>query len=328
MKTTLIRAKGYGYCFRLLASGNPMQEWIGLMAWRAHLLSAAYICLAGMMVASRLMAADTTGHGIVTPLPPAIKPSPSRPSAPSRSGGMAATLPAITNASSGRASASVQTNSSVVHAIAPEGELILAGASPSNTISTPSDAKIDWMARLDNQQKLGFGDRVRYQVFEDQDPAKSITITDAGDIEVPYYGFIRAVDKTCQQLAREIKLLLEKNLYKRATVVITVELFNKTKESKSLGKVYIMGYVKTPGAVEIPANETLTISKAILKAGGFTDYANKKKVKLLRVPKTGQKEAKPTYINVADIIEKGKFDGDIPVEPEDFIFVTSKFLNF
>src|SRR6185503_20263429 len=38
----------------------------------------------------------------------------------------------------------------------------------------------------DEQQKLGPGDRVTYRVIEDEDEPRSLTVTDSGDLEVPY----------------------------------------------------------------------------------------------------------------------------------------------
>ena len=55
--------------------------------------------------------------------------------------------------------------------------------------------------------------------------------------------------------------------------------------SRVLGRVYVWGEVRNQGAVEIPANENLTASKAILRAGGFNDWAKKTKVKIIRAAK-------------------------------------------
>ncbi len=49
---------------------------------------------------------------------------------------------------------------------------------------------------LDDRQKLGPGDRVTYRVIEDQDDPRSLTITDSGDLEVPYLGLVHAAGKT------------------------------------------------------------------------------------------------------------------------------------
>jgi protein involved in polysaccharide export with SLBB domain len=176
------------------------------------------------------------------------------------------------------------------------------------------------MSTLDNHQKLGPGDRVMYQVLQDQEPPRTLTVTDSGDLEVPYYGLVHASDKTCRQLAGEIKILLEKKLYYQATVILALEVANKTLIS---GKVYVTGRVRQPGGFEIPAKENLTVSKAILSAGGFSDFADKKRVKLIRKSSGGESTI---VVNVLKIWE-GHLDQDVSVQPGDLIVVPDGFLN-
>jgi len=178
------------------------------------------------------------------------------------------------------------------------------------------------MALLDNKQKLAIGDRVIYRVIEDQDDPKPITIGDAADLDVPYVGLVRAQDKTCKQLADEIKVLLEKDYYKRATVIIGIDLLNKTTTGR---KVYVMGQVRLTGPQEFPAGEPYTVSKAIMRAGGFSDFADKKHVRVVRT--TGDNK-KTFEVNVIAIWEKGKTETDVTLEPEDMVFVPARAFNF
>lgn len=180
----------------------------------------------------------------------------------------------------------------------------------------------EMMRGLDDRQKLAVGDRVSYRVVEDREDAKALAVTDSGEVEVPYLGRYKALDKTCYQLAVELKAALEKDFYRRASVVINLDAM-----SRSRGKVYVFGHVRAPGTVEIPGDEVLTVSKLILRVGGFAEFANKKEVKLTRKSDTGEKGG--TYIiNVLDILEKGKGDTDMPVKPDDMIFVPARLINF
>ena len=178
------------------------------------------------------------------------------------------------------------------------------------------------MSALDDTQKLGPGDRVTYRVIEDQDDPRSLTITDSGELEVPYYGLVPAAGKTSRQLAREIKGLLEQKLYRQATVVVAVELVNRT---RTTGKVYVTGQVRNKGGFEIPAGEGLTVSKAIVNAGGFSDFSDKRNVKLIRKTAEGTKSFE---INVLEIWEKGKLEKDLAVQPNDLIVVHERLVNF
>lgn len=174
------------------------------------------------------------------------------------------------------------------------------------------------MDSLDNKQKLGPGDKITYRVIEDQDEPKSLLITDSGDLEVPYLGLVHAAGKTCASLAREVKGLLEKNLYYRATVMISAEVINKT---RATGKFYVSGFVRNSGGFDLPAGQVITVSRAILMAGGFTDFSDKRNVRLIR--RKGA-ETESHTVNVQEVLEKGKLDEDLVVEPEDMIVVKDR----
>src|SRR6185436_7917664 len=187
----------------------------------------------------------------------------------------------------------------------------------------PFRTTLNSMARLDNARRLGSGDRIFYRVVEDQDQPRSLTIADSGELEVPYLGLVRAAGKTSLELAREIKALLEKDLYHQATVIIAVELVNRTRVT---GKVYVAGQVRNGGSYEIPADERFTVSKAILKAGGFSDFSDKRNVRLIR--RQGQSDKKTFIINVQEVWEKGKLDADPLLQPDDMIVVPARLVNF
>jgi polysaccharide export outer membrane protein len=174
------------------------------------------------------------------------------------------------------------------------------------------------MDSLDNKQKLGPGDKITYRVIEDQEEPKSLLITDSGDLEVPYLGLVHAAGKTCAGLAHEVKGMLEKNLYYRATVMISAEVINKT---RATGKVYVTGQVRNSGGFDVPAGETLTVSRAILNAGGFSDFSDKRNVRLIR--KTGDR-TETIPVNVQEVLEKGRLDQDKIVQAGDLIVVPER----
>jgi protein involved in polysaccharide export with SLBB domain len=180
------------------------------------------------------------------------------------------------------------------------------------------------MQGLDEKQKLAVGDRVSFRVLEDQEEPKLLTVTDAGQLNVPELGLVNAVGKSCKELALELKDKLEQTTYYKATVIIGIDLFNKTSSGR---KVYVAGQVRQAGPQEIPAGETWTVSRAILKAGGFTDFADKKHVRLVRGGANG-KSGQTFYVNISEVWEKGQTARDLPVEPEDLIYVSARGINF
>lgn len=178
------------------------------------------------------------------------------------------------------------------------------------------------MAALNDKTALGIGDRLSFRVVEERREPIGLFITDSGEMEVPFIGRVYAAGKTCKQLALMIKPLLEKEYFFQATVIIGLD----TLSTRSRGKVYLMGQVRTQGALDLPADEILTVGKAILRTGGLADFANRKKIKLIR--KIGNNQTKTTIVDLSLVLDKGRVDLDPALEPEDLIIVPEKWLNF
>jgi protein involved in polysaccharide export with SLBB domain len=179
------------------------------------------------------------------------------------------------------------------------------------------------MDALDDKHKLAIGDRLSFRIVEDEEDPKPLFVTDSGELEVPYIGRFPTVGKSCKESARAIKAELEKEYYYQATVIIAVDLM-----AKSRGKVYLVGPIRAPGPQEIPSDEVLTLSKAILRAGGFTDYADRHKLKVTRKATVPGGADKTYTIDVGDILEKGKTESDLPLEPGDLIYVPERLIRF
>jgi polysaccharide biosynthesis/export protein len=174
------------------------------------------------------------------------------------------------------------------------------------------------MAALDEKKRLGPNDYVSFRVVEDRDnDSQRLRVSDNGELEVPYIGPVPAQGKTCKELAYNIKSALEKEYYYHATVILALDRVSE----KSRGKVYVYGSVKAQGPQEIPADETYTASKAVIRAGGFGDFANKRKVKVTR--KSGQ----DFTVDLKRIIEEGHTDEDVVLQPDDQIYVPQRLIN-
>jgi len=179
------------------------------------------------------------------------------------------------------------------------------------------------MEMLDDKYRLAIGDRLSFRIQEDEEEPKALLVTDSGDLEVPYLGRFPADGKTCKLLAHELKTALEKEYYYQATVIIAVNSM-----TRSRGKVYLVGPVRAPGPQEIPSDEVLTLSKAIMRAGGFSDYADRHNVKVTRKVGPALKDNTRYVIDVDLILEKGKTERDLPLEPGDVVLVPERLIRF
>lgn len=191
-------------------------------------------------------------------------------------------------------------------------------ATVAGTNAVPAVASL--LENYDDRQKLAIGDSVSFRVLEDQEPAKTLVVSDSGELDIPDLGLIAASGKTCKQLAAEIKGRLEQTTYYRATLVLGIQQLNKTMSGR---RVYVSGQVRRNGPQEIPAGESWTVSKAVLNAGGFTEFADMKNVRLVRNGARGE-PSKTFIINVSEILKRGKTEQDIPVETEDLIYVPTR----
>ncbi|MBI3850767.1 MAG: polysaccharide biosynthesis/export family protein [Verrucomicrobia bacterium] len=192
-------------------------------------------------------------------------------------------------------------------------------ASPTNMLPSPSATTGNGYVN-DDKHKLIAGDKVSFQILEDRSLPVALQVTESTELDIPYIGRVSVEGKTCKQLADDMKVLLEQDYYKRATIIIGLDAM-----AKVIGRIYVWGPVRNQGPIEIPANETFTAGKAILRAGGFGDFANKKEVKVIRKTPRGNVTLK---VNLVEVLEKGKTDQDIVLEPEDFIIVSQRAINF
>ncbi len=185
--------------------------------------------------------------------------------------------------------------------------------------TTSTVMRTNSMNVLDDRTRLGPNDFVSFRVVEDRDnESQHLRVNANGQLEVPYIGLVQAAGKTSKELAYNVKAALEKEYYYHATVIMAVDQVSE----KSRGKVYVYGAVKGQGPQEIPPDEAYTVSKAIIRAGGFGDFADKRKIKLTR------KNGEAITVDLKRVIEQGRTDEDVPVQPDDQIYVPQKLVNF
>src|ERR1700757_3409894 len=183
--------------------------------------------------------------------------------------------------------------------------------------ATATVLRTNSMAVLDDKKKLGANDYISFRVVEDRDDeSQRLRVNDNGELEVPYIGLVPAEGKSCKELAYTIKALLEKEYYYHATVILVLDRVSE----KSRGRIYVYGSVKAQGPQEVPPDETYTVSKAVIRAGGFGDFANKRKVKVTH-------NGKEYTIDLKRVIEEGHTEEDMTLNPDDQIYVPQRLIN-
>jgi protein involved in polysaccharide export with SLBB domain len=169
------------------------------------------------------------------------------------------------------------------------------------------------LPRPSYEYTLKVGDQIRFRILEDKDEGRLLVVSESGEVMAPLVGRVRVLGKTCNEVAQDLKHLLEGRYYNSATVVIQLDAAGKTR-----GKVYVYGQVRQPGAQEV--GENATVSKLVMAAGGFTEFADRTKVRVIRkIPATGKD--REFAVDVQSIFENGKTENDLQLEPEDYVLV-------
>ncbi|WP_300667734.1 polysaccharide biosynthesis/export family protein [Desulfoluna sp.] len=156
---------------------------------------------------------------------------------------------------------------------------------------------------------MGYGDVLDINVWKEPDfTLENSVVRLDGKITVPLVNDIQAAGRTTRQLKSHLEIVLRKYI---DNPVVTVIL----KESRSQ-RFYILGEVARTG--EYALSKELTVLQAFAIAGGFTEWANKKELFVLRRSEGGDKVLKVNYL---DIISGKDFKGNIILQADDTIVV-------
>ena len=182
--------------------------------------------------------------------------------------------------------------------------LCLAQSPPAPKTATPNDVK----AFGDAEYRLGPEDVIHVFVYKEAELSTEVVIRPDGKVSLPLIGELVASGKTTVQLQGELKQNLAQYVADPIVNVIVKEV-NST-------KVSVLGEVKNPGMYKI-LNKA-TILDAIALAGGFTEWAKRDKVTLIRNGPTG--ESQRYNLNIDELIKKSRSEL-FYVFPHDKIYV-------
>ena len=87
------------------------------------------------------------------------------------------------------------------------------------------------------------------------------------------------------------------------------------------------GAIRQPGPLSIPIGDKFMLTNAIFRAGGFGDFADKERVKIIRNDATEEGGQKTITVNVSKVL-KGERDLDQPLHDGDTVIVPEKWFNF
>ena len=159
------------------------------------------------------------------------------------------------------------------------------------------------------------GDTVRVMMLEDPEVTYEGAVAASGSIPIPYLGEFAIVGLTEAAAEQELGDLLQRELYQRATVSVTLV-------SRGPGSIYLYGAVSKPGAFGVPKYGNMTILQLLLQSGGLTGWAAPDATFVLRHP-PGTDTVERVSVDLREIfasaIPQGK--GDLPLMDGDIVCV-------
>jgi polysaccharide export outer membrane protein len=123
-----------------------------------------------------------------------------------------------------------------------------------------------------SQYVIGPEDSLYIHVWKEENLSRTVPVRIDGKISLPLIDEIQAAGLT--------PLQLKENLVKRFRDFVDIPNVSVIVMEANSFKVFVSGYVRTPGVVRL-RSET-TILQVISMVGGFTEWANQKKVLVLR----------------------------------------------
>lgn len=149
----------------------------------------------------------------------------------------------------------------------------------------------------DGEYRLGPGDVVEVFVWKEPDLTTTVVVRPDGKISLPLIAEFQASGKTAGQLQSEITTGLQKYLSEPVVNVIIKEV--------NAPKISVLGNVRKPDVFKM--QNKITVLDAIALAGGFTDFARRDRVTIIRNGSSGtQQKIKVNlkrYLNTRDYSE-------------------------
>jgi polysaccharide export outer membrane protein len=129
-----------------------------------------------------------------------------------------------------------------------------------------------------NQYRLAPGDKLRIEVYKDQQLSQSVQIRPDGKITLPLIGDLEAAGQAPVALRDSITTALKEYVTNPTVTVILVEA--------AASMAYVVGEVNHPGSVMLQGG-AVNVLQALALAGGLKDFADSKNIRILRPTATG-----------------------------------------
>ena len=163
-------------------------------------------------------------------------------------------------------------------------------------------------ATTDPAYIIGPEDVIDVNVWKEPDMTRIVPVRPDGKITLPLINDVQAAGSTPQQLAATVTDKLRKFLTEPQVTVIVTQINSQ--------RVFVVGEVLRAGA--FPLIPGMTVLQALASAGGFTTFADVKKIHVMRLV-NGKHTEMP--FNYREVLKGDNPDQNIKLEPGDTVVV-------
>jgi polysaccharide biosynthesis/export protein len=163
-------------------------------------------------------------------------------------------------------------------------------------------------ATADPNYVIGGQDVLDISVWKEAELTRIVPVRPDGRISLPLLNDVQAAGLTPTQLATQITESLKKYVTNPQVTVIVTQINSQ--------RIYILGEVTRAGAYPLLPN--MTILQGLSSAGGFTQFANLKKIYMFRM-ENGKQVKHP--FNYKEVISGKASDENVALKPGDTIVV-------
>ena len=180
---------------------------------------------------------------------------------------------------------------------AQQGQAPSTGVKGSGAVTADSDKYV-----------IGPEDVLSIHVWKEEALTRQVPVRSDGKISLPLIDEVQAAGLTPFQLKEQLTVRLKEFIDNPSVSVIVMEANSQ--------KVYVSGEVKTPGVFRLRGETTLL--QVIPMAGGFTEWADQKRIVVIR--KEGEKD-KRIIVNYRKIVSGEDMSANIVLKSGDTIIV-------
>jgi polysaccharide biosynthesis/export protein len=152
--------------------------------------------------------------------------------------------------------------------------------------------------------EIGPEDIIRISVWREPELSSAVQVRPDGKITMALVGEIQAAGETPESLKQKIVAALSEFINKPEVMVTLASVQSR--------RYHISGEVTRPGT--FPLIVPVTVLEALTNAGGFREFANLKKIRILR-------KGQVIYFNYKDVSRGKNLNQNIKIENGDHIFV-------